>query len=147
MSKRLYCEQGQGYLAGCEFVIKKPATQEAVVSLLDTMVNYFEPIQILEKSYSDMHSLVTDVQDLLLAKENKELEQLLQVIPEVVQDVHSMLILAHAGIQVINPIFAITDAIGSLMRKKIEPVSTPINNCLKTLLGPDSNGTNELLRH
>lgn len=135
MLKRLYCEQGQGYLAGCEFVMKKPATQEAVVSLMATLVDYFQPVQVLDKTYSDIELLQKDVQHLISTKHDDELEIILESLPEFEDDLQSMLVLAHAGVPVINPIFAITDAIGSLMRKKIEPVSTPLNQCLKTLQG------------
>ncbi len=135
MLKKLYCEQGQSYLAGCEFVIKKPATQEAVVCLLDTLTHYFQSIQVLDHCYSDMDSLISDVQQYLASHQDQELNKLLEAIPEIEQDIQSMLVLAHAGIPVINPIFAITDAIGSLMRKKIAPVAVPVNHCLKTLQG------------
>ncbi len=135
MLSKLYGEQGQSYLAGCEFVMKKPASQEAVVSLLDTVAHYFQAVQVLDRCYADMDSLLADVAKFVVSNQDQDLYQLLQALPEVKQDIHSMLVLAHAGIPVINPIFAITDAIGSLMRKKIESVAIPINHCLKTLQG------------
>jgi hypothetical protein len=46
-----------------------------------------------------------------------------------------MLALSWVCEPLMNPIFARTDAIGSVMRKKIQPVTTPIQRQLDQLLG------------
>jgi hypothetical protein len=46
-----------------------------------------------------------------------------------------MMILAFVGEPLVNPIFARTDAIGSVMRKRIEPVMIPIKQQLARLRG------------
>jgi hypothetical protein len=46
-----------------------------------------------------------------------------------------MMTLAWIGEPLVNPIFARSDAIGSVMRKKIEPVMTPIQRQLACLCG------------
>ena len=38
----------------------------------------------------------------------------------------AMTVLACLGVKLVNPIFARTDAIGTVMRKKIKPVTDPI---------------------
>jgi hypothetical protein len=53
-------------------------------------------------------------------------QEVLAVAPELRPDIQAMLVLAMTAEAVVNPIFARTDAIGSVMRKKIEPVTQPI---------------------
>jgi hypothetical protein len=46
-----------------------------------------------------------------------------------------MLILALLGEAVLNPVFSRTDAIGTVMRKKLRPVSVPIQEQIELLSG------------
>jgi len=62
-------------------------------------------------------------------------QDVLKSVPEYRDDVKAMMTLAWIGEPLVNPIFARTDAIGSVMRKKIEPVMTPIQQQLARLCG------------
>ena len=44
-----------------------------------------------------------------------------------------MIVLSLVGERLVAPIFALTDAVGSVMRKKIEPVSGPVLECVDRL--------------
>lgn len=57
------------------------------------------------------------------------------MLPGYRDDLRAMLALSWVGESLVNPIFARTDAIGSVMRKKIEPVTSPIRQHLTQLLG------------
>jgi hypothetical protein len=50
-------------------------------------------------------------------------------------ELQAMRILSGLGYGVIRPIFRKTDAIGSLMRRKLEPVSTPLVKWIMLLQG------------
>ena len=47
----------------------------------------------------------------------------------------AMIVLAYGGEPLVRPIFARTDAIGSVMRTKIAPVTALLRGAIATLLG------------
>ena len=55
-----------------------------------------------------------------------ERREVLAVLPEMQDAVKAMLILSGLGYSVLRPIFSRTTAIGSLMRKKLSPLTGPI---------------------
>jgi hypothetical protein len=86
-----------------------------------------------------MQMLVSDAEALLdvpgVCPTTRAVQEVLQVVPGHRNDVASMLTLSWIGEALVNPIFARTDAIGSVMRKKILPVSEPIQQQLNQLRG------------
>ena len=64
-----------------------------------------------------------------------QLAELLQAVPEARSRVRAMLILAMVNEPVVNPVFSRTDAIGTVMRKKLRPVSGPIQLQIDLLKG------------
>ena len=44
-----------------------------------------------------------------------------------------MIVLACLSVKLVNPIFARTDAIGTVMRKKLKPVTEPIHEQIAVL--------------
>jgi hypothetical protein len=49
------------------------------------------------------------------------------------QQVRAMLVLSMANEPVLNPVFSRTDAIGTVMRKKLKPVTEPLQEQLNIL--------------
>jgi hypothetical protein len=135
---RLLSESGQTFIATCQHILKRPANQDVVVAFLEALETYFNDIRLSDYHYRSVDDIIIQVDKALSGQHdemqpNEALEQVIQAIPELRGEIRSMLILAHTGVPVINPIFAITDAVGSVMRKKIEPVSQPVVQCLKVL--------------
>jgi hypothetical protein len=64
------------------------------------------------------------------------LQHLLQVCPDSAHHVRAMLILALLGESVLNPVFSRTDAIGTVMRKKLKPLMEPIHEQINILKLP-----------
>ena len=62
-----------------------------------------------------------------------ELQALIDAWPEGRHCIRAMLILALLGEKVLNPIFSRTDAIGTVMRKKLKPVTEPIHEQIAVL--------------
>ena len=140
MLKRLLSDRGQSFLATSQHILKRPANQDVVVSFLEALEAYFADIRLTDFHYRSVDDIIDQVDSTLRGEQdemqsNSELEQLLQAVPDLRNEIRSMLILAHTGVPTINPIFAVTDSVGSVMRKKIEPVSKPVINCLTTLQG------------
>ena len=59
----------------------------------------------------------------------------LEAAPSRETELKALYLLSGLGYGVVRPVFSKTDAIGSLMRKKLEPVFAPLRIRLESLLG------------
>ncbi len=138
MLMRLLSEKGQTFISTCLHILKRPANQDVVVAFLEALETYFAVVRLTDFHYRSVDDIIVQVDRVLSANHDEmradtALEQLIQAVPQLQDEIRSMLILAHTGVAAINPIFAITDAVGSVMRKKIEPLSKPVVQCLSSL--------------
>jgi hypothetical protein len=121
---------GQTFLETCERVLRKPSNQEVVNTLFEVIAGYFESIR--PDDYDDdmnILSLIERASNLCETCEDTtsvERREVLAVLPEMQDAVKAMLILSGLGYSVLRPIFSRTTAIGSLMRKKLSPLTGPI---------------------
>ncbi len=132
-------EPGQVFLRTAEAVLNKPADQDVVVEFLNAIQAYFASVCPHRDADAKMHTLVEDADVLLdvppVCATTSALQAVLEVLPGYGADLRAMLVLSWVSESLVNPIFARTDAIGSVMRKKIEPVTLPIRQQLAQLLG------------
>ena len=121
-----------------ESVLKKPANQDVVVALLKTIEDYFTPVRPHQEIRREIDIVLQDANlHSCLCDESCYREQLTELydeIPDVQPLVESMLVFSCVGEQLVNPIFALTDAVGSVMRRKIEPLTSPLSIHLDRLL-------------
>jgi hypothetical protein len=86
-----------------------------------------------------METIISDADALLdvpaVCPTTEAVQNVLAAVPECRDDVRAMLTLAWIGEPLVNPIFARSDAIGSVMRKKIEPVTMPLIQQIAQLRG------------
>ncbi|HAI69673.1 MAG TPA: sulfur reduction protein DsrS [Gammaproteobacteria bacterium] len=121
---------GQIFLETCERVLRKPSNQEVVNTLFEVIAGYFESIR--PDDYDDdmnILSLIERASNLCETCEDTtsvERREVLAVLPEMQDAIKAMLILSGLGYSVLRPIFSRTTAIGSLMRKKLAPLTGPI---------------------
>jgi hypothetical protein len=132
---RLLSPAGQAWLETVQTVLKKPLNQDVMVELMHSIVAYFEPLPFERQQLTDIQDIVATVDSMLDAApvELPQLASLLQEVPDVMQQVRAMLVLSMADERVLNPVFARTDAIGTVMRKKLKPVSEPLQEQLSIL--------------
>jgi hypothetical protein len=138
---RLLSPRGQAFLGTLDKVIKKPNNQDVVIGYLRVLSHYFEStcpecapqsgvnhtrLHELEGSEVDMQSLIRLAQEYMQAGSDEALKVVMDRVPALSDELEALLTLSMVSELVINPIFARTDAIGTLMRKKLEPVSDPI---------------------
>lgn len=129
---RVLSSAGQTYLATIREVMGKPSNQDVVVFLLDTLRDYFASIRPFEEPLRDM-GLVIETIDAAMAEPNEALQEMLNTVPAQAERIRAMLMLSMMGEKLVAPIFALTDAVGSVMRKKIEPVSKPMLESVERL--------------
>ncbi len=142
----LLSEEGQGFLDTAYTVFKKPANQDVVVYLLDT----------LQEKMADMLPVLQDQSPDKIAEINRQTAQLMdigsdkfaradqewKVLIHKLNENHvllslleSLLWVAHMSELLVTHIFSQTTAEGTLMRKKLKPVTEHIFQRFDHLLG------------
>ncbi len=123
---KVLSEPGQAFLKTVLNVMKKPANQDVVIALMDTLRRYFSPIQKeLLPETDDLDEVKSRCEQALAGY--KGLHDILPLDEEQLKDfVYAMLYLSQLCERTTNPIFSRTDAIGTVMRKKLDPVFAPV---------------------
>lgn len=136
---RTLSEQGQGFLQTIETVLSKPANQDVVVALFEAIEAYFREIRPHNERRRDIEQILAEAKQFCAVSDScrykDEIDSIKSRLPEVMPLLESLFMLACVGEQLIAPIFATTDAVGSVMRRKIEPVTKPISQHVGFLLG------------
>ena len=129
---RLLGPAGQAFLATVERVMQKPSNQDVMVELMQALAGYSSMLPLSGAGVSAIEAL-GPVADALICGEQVQdeaarpaLAALLQTLPQERQRIRAMLVLAMLDEPVLNPVFSRTDAIGTVMRKKLKPVTGPV---------------------
>ncbi len=117
--------EGQTYLAVAEAILRKPSNQDVVVSLLNALGNYFSPARQQRSDTQDIFEIISET-GALLKEKPAPITELADALPSLESIVEAVLVLSRLSDKVVTPVFARTTAEGTLMRQKIEPVTTPI---------------------
>ncbi|MBU1190166.1 MAG: sulfur reduction protein DsrS [Gammaproteobacteria bacterium] len=135
--QRVLCESGQAYLTTVETVMSKPNNQDVVVALLDAIQAFFRSVADPGERLPDIDSILVQAKARCNGADNEdpELTLLLSKLPELAPAIQAMLILSAIGEQLVSPIFARTDAIGTVMRRKLEPITGPLLEQIAILRG------------
>ena len=128
---------GQIFLDSCERVLRKPSNQEIVSVLFGLIAKYFENIR--PDDYDEEMNIISLIErasnrcETCLDTSSVERREVLELMPEMQESIKAMLILSGLGYSVLQPIFSRTTAIGSLMRKKLAPITGPILDQINVL--------------
>jgi hypothetical protein len=129
MLEKVLSAKGQAFLQTVEDALRKPGNQDVVVSLLAAVSNYFKAI-VPEKFTEDDISVICKEAESICCSDNDEINKILSTVEGVTDDVQkylsAMTVLACLSVKLVNPIFSRSDAIGTVMRKKIKPVVDPV---------------------
>lgn len=134
----LFSGRGQAFLDACDRVLRKPQNQDVVNLLLDTLGEYFAPLRPPEVDpEAELGQVIAESDALIKACLNdsgpEPLKMVLSALPELTTEARALLILSRMGYAVVRPIFSRSTAIGSLMRRKLEPVISPLRRELAVL--------------
>ena len=129
MLEKVLSAKGQAFVRTAEDALKKPGNQDVVVSLLEAISKYFETI-LPDKFTDDDIDAICSEAETLCRSDNEALNKVVASLQGSVEDVQkylsAMTVLACLSVKLVNPIFARSDAIGTVMRKKIKPVTDPV---------------------
>lgn len=127
--------QGQTYIAAADAILRKPANQDVVVSLLNSLGDYFSSARQQHSDTQDIFEIISETDQLLTEKATTTVTELDEILPSLASELEAILVLSRLSDLVVTPVFARTTAEGTLMRRKIEPVTTPIFQRFAILLG------------
>ncbi|MES9827924.1 MAG: sulfur reduction protein DsrS [Candidatus Thiodiazotropha sp.] len=124
---RIHSSPGQGFISTVLKVIEKPANQDVVTTLLDVVREYLQSLRptgdpdlTLEELEAEADGLCSDAFVACCdAVSRRETE------------IRSLYLLSGLGYGIVRPVLSNTDAIGSLMRKKLAPVSERLKQLLQ----------------
>lgn len=131
--------EGQAWLDTVQRALLKPNDQEVVVTLMELMGGYFSAIAIDPHRRREIQAITHDSASAcdLDSPANGEIGEIIQQMPETLPILRSMVFLSMLSEQIVAPIFGVTDAIGSVMRKRLLPINEPTLAHLKRLNGVD----------
>lgn len=134
--EKVLSAKGQAYIYTIEAALKKPGNQDVVVSLLAAVAKYFETITPEKYTDDDIGLICTEAESICCGNNealNKVTASLNGTVEKTQQYLCAMTVLACLSVKLVNPIFSRSDAIGTVMRKKIKPVTDPILEQLQIL--------------
>ena len=133
---RLLDAPGQAFLATVNTVMKKPGNQDVVIALLNAIDDYFSSVKLMPEKDDDIERIMNTVSGFINSKTDAALAEVCEALPDAIDMLTAMLVLSAISEQVVNPIFSRSDAIGTLMRKKLEPVFAPMLQQIQCLSSP-----------
>ena len=123
---------GQAVISVLETILKKPNDQDVAVEVFNTLHQYFSVDTDLPANWRSIEELAAHVQELLAAP-NKEVDEILKLWPDAKPLLRAILFLSMVSETLLDPVFGVTDSIGSVMRKRIAHLTGPILEQLTVL--------------
>jgi len=133
--ERVLSARGQAFLQTVEAMLRYPADRDVVYTLLNALAAYFS--SLLHPCGEDtVEEIVANV-DAFCRDTASAAGLFLENFPEYAAEVRAMQVLACMNSSIAAPILSHSTASGTLMRQKLEPVTTPILQQLATLRGQE----------
>jgi len=127
----LLSENGQRWLETIKLSLKKPVDQDVVISLFIAIGKYFDlPLHTLRLDNRGTRSIdiaMEHSQEICQQADNDQLKALLDTLDKEHHSlVEAMLVLAQMGEHTLIPIFSGNESVGTVMRKRLIPLTTPL---------------------
>ena len=130
----VYSGAGQTYLDTLARVLGKPPNQDVVTTTFDLIAGYFAPMRPEGRTDQAIEELLAEACG-YCASPPTEVGACVARIPGLASEMRAMRVLSGLGYAALRPALRDSTAIGSLMRRKLEPVITPVMKLLETLRG------------
>jgi hypothetical protein len=123
--------QGQAFLETSAQVLRKIPNQDATVELLNATGVYFSRVRPDEQQYRKIEQIINKADQTL--KTSKDASLLLALLPELASPLYAIIVLSMVSEYLVGPIFGRSTAIGTVMRRNLDPITTPLLKRLRTL--------------
>ncbi len=121
---KILSEDGQSFIKLAQQALKKPVDQEVVLLLLEAIAKFFIPANF--ELLTQETELETIVQAEPKFADGQQYQCLLSHYPELQSQIHAMWVLSHLGDMIVKSTFAKTDAIGTVMRRRLQAITQRI---------------------
>lgn len=135
---RVGSASGRAFLGACGEVLQRPADQDVVRALFRAIGAYFGVLKQDDGRELSLEQAVVAAEQ-RLAGNDTEIGAVLAAAPHSRSSLRALLILAEVGEFTVAAILVRTTAIGSLMRRKLEPVTEPVGALIAELAGATGN--------
>jgi hypothetical protein len=135
--ERILSSRGQAFLQTAEALLRYPADKDVVNALLNALSAYFS--SILQPCAGDSVEEIVANADALCKDRASVAGRFFEAWPEYAAELRAMLILSCMNSRVAAPILSQSTAGGTLMRQRLEPVTTPILQQISVLRGREFN--------
>jgi hypothetical protein len=121
----------QKWLTTIKLALKKPVDQEVVISLFIAISQHFTlPLDTLSKDCRGTRSYEIALEhsdNICKAPDNEELKAVINALDDKhLPLIHAMIVLAQMGEHTLIPIFSGNESIGTVMRRRLSPLTTPL---------------------
>jgi len=137
--EKLLSASGQTYLETLIRVLATPSTQEMVTTTLELIGTHFRSLRPEGDPGLSLSELQGEAADFARHSPLPQVEEIRTLAEgSMLAELQAMRLLSGLGYGVIRPVLKESTATGSLMRRKLEPVLTPIIQQLEILRGPQA---------
>jgi hypothetical protein len=133
--ERVLSAKGQAFLQTSEAMLRYPADRDVVNALLNALAAYFSSTLHPVCCGGDTPEVILANVDAYCRDAASQAGQFLQNLPQYASEVRALLVLSCMNSDVAAPILSRSTAGGTLMRQKLEPVTTPILQQIAVLRG------------
>jgi hypothetical protein len=130
---RVHAPAGQAYLQTLLRILDKPSTQDVVIMTFNSVANYFATALQGLAVDQDLDSVTANARS-FAEQSQADLPATLHDCLPVQQHLQVLAVLAGLNYGVLRPYIGDSTAIGSLMRRKLEPVFAPLRDYIAVLL-------------
>ena len=134
--ERVLSARGQAFLQTAEAMVRYPADRDVVYTLFNALAAYFSSLSYPCEG-GTVEEIVAKVDE--YCTDQASAGRFLEKMPEYAAEVRPMLVLSCMNSSVAAPILSQSTASGTLMRQKLEPVTTPILQQVAILRGQPFN--------
>ncbi|MDJ0881208.1 MAG: hypothetical protein QNJ56_06110 [Gammaproteobacteria bacterium] len=125
---------GQAFLNTVNRVFEKAASQDTVVSMFHAFTDYNRELPLAANKQRTIDVAEQQVEHWFKQTDDADLKALLEISRDYEPMIRALLVLAQMGEITLFPIFGLTDALGSVMRKKLKPLTDPLQEHIQALL-------------
>ena len=122
LAARVLDAPGQTFIATCEGLLERPVNNDSAAVLLNAIGKYFSGVAAEQATLRDIEALLEQAG----AGADAHAQELLEALPALQREVAAMRVLAGTSEALILDILAKTSASGTLLRRKLDSVITPL---------------------
>jgi len=121
----VFSAQGQATLEAIATVLKKPNDQDVAVEIFNTIGEYFGADKQQKFRWREINALDEHTKK-LLSSSSEDINSLTEAWADAKPLLYAVIYLSMVSETLLDPVFGVSDAIGSVMRKRISHLTDPI---------------------